>query len=204
MGCSNNSYQYESDAETLFSVGRRFLNGDCVEKDVAKAKEILTKAAELGHPMASKLLERIKAEEPATEADDMTEWNKMRSGELYDWTNPVIDRSLKHSRLACERFNKLGIDHDGYREALEDLIPGVPKSVTILPPFHCDHGNGLHLGEGVFVNYNGMTAEQFVWAWLRSEMLEPKQIKFEPVNIYYEALKDAIDEREKEVSKHND
>ena len=29
-----------------------------------------------------------------------------------------------------------------------------------------------------FVNYNGMTAEQFVWAWLRSEMLEPKQIKF--------------------------
>lgn len=40
--------------------------------------------------------------------------------------------------------------------------------------------------------------------WLRSEMLEPKQIKFEPVNIYYEALKDAIDEREKEVSKHND
>lgn len=53
-----------------------------------------------------------------------------------------------------------------------------------------------------FVNYNGMTAEQFVWAWLRSEMLEPKQIKFEPVNIYYEALKDAIDEHEKEVSKH--
>ena len=55
-----------------------------------------------------------------------------------------------------------------------------------------------------FVKYNGMTAEQFVLAWLRSEMLEPKQIKFEPVNIYYEALKDAIDEHEKEVSKHND
>lgn len=55
-----------------------------------------------------------------------------------------------------------------------------------------------------FVNYNGMTAEQFAWAWLRSEMLEPKQIKFEPVNIYYEALKDAIDEHEKEACKHND
>ena len=53
-------------------------------------------------------------------------------------------------------------------------------------------------------NYNGMTAEQFVWAWLRSEMLEPKQIKFEPVNIYYEALKDAIDEHEKEAYKRND
>ena len=155
MGCSNNNFIYESDAETLFSVGRRFLNGDCVEKDIKKAKEILSRAAEMGHPMASKLLERIKEEEPAA-AELSTEWNKMRSGVLYDWTDPMIDSSLKHSRLACERFNKLGIDHEGYREALEDLIPGVPQSVTILPPFHCDHGNGLHLGEGVFVNYNGM------------------------------------------------
>ena len=55
-----------------------------------------------------------------------------------------------------------------------------------------------------FVTYNGMTAEQFAWAWLRSEILEPKQIKFEPVNIYYEALKDAIDECEKEAYKRND
>ncbi|MGM9803878.1 MAG: DapH/DapD/GlmU-related protein [Muribaculaceae bacterium] len=156
MGCNNN-YMYESDAETLFSVGRRFLNGDCVEKDIAKAKEILGKAAMMGHPLAIKLLESIKeADALAAEEDDMTEWNKMRSGEIYDWTDPVIDRSLKRSRLACERFNKLGMDHEGYREALADMIPGVPDSVTILPPFHCDHGNGLHLGEGVFVNYNAM------------------------------------------------
>ena len=75
---------------------------------------------------------------------------------MYDWTDPVIDRSLTRSRLACEKFNKSGIDHDDYRTVLEEMIPGVPKSVTILPPFHCDHGNGLHLGEGVFVNYNAM------------------------------------------------
>ncbi len=55
-----------------------------------------------------------------------------------------------------------------------------------------------------FVTYNGMTAEQFLWAWLRSEMLEPKQIKFEPVNLYYEALKDTIDEHEKEALKKHD
>ena len=55
-----------------------------------------------------------------------------------------------------------------------------------------------------FVTYNGMTAEQFVWAWFRGEMLEPKQIKFEPVNIYYEALKDSIDTHEKEAYKSND
>ena len=26
-----------------------------------------------------------------------------------------------------------------------------------------------------FITYHGMTAEQFIWAWLRSEMLEPKE-----------------------------
>ncbi len=55
-----------------------------------------------------------------------------------------------------------------------------------------------------FVSYHGMTAEQFLWAWLRYELLEPKQICFEPVNLYYEILKPAMESREKEVSKRND
>lgn len=92
----------------------------------------------------------------ADAAEGMTEWEKMRSGTMYDWTDPEIDRSLTRSRLACERFNRSGIDHDDYRQVLREMIPGIPDSVVILPPFHCDHGNGLHLGEGVFVNYNGM------------------------------------------------
>lgn len=144
------------DAETLFSVGRRLLSGDCVERDVRRATELLAQAAELGHRQARTLLESIPKEEPATDSVDMIEWEKMRSGRMYDWTDPVIDSSLKRSRLACERFNKSGIDHDDYRDALEAMIPSVPRSVTILPPFHCDHGNGLHLGENVFVNYNAM------------------------------------------------
>ena len=44
-----------------------------------------------------------------------------------------------------------------------------------------------------FVKYNGMTAEKFIWAWIRSEFLEPKEIRFESSNFYYEALKDKID-----------
>ena len=43
--------------------------------------------------------------------------------------------------------------------------------------------------------YTSMTAEQFIWAWLRSEMLEPKEIKFEDGNYYYAALKDVIEGR---------
>lgn len=44
-----------------------------------------------------------------------------------------------------------------------------------------------------FITYHGMTAEQFIWAWIRSEMLEPKQICFESSNLYYEVLKDTIE-----------
>lgn len=47
-----------------------------------------------------------------------------------------------------------------------------------------------------FITYNGMTAEQFIWAWLKSELLEPRQIRFEANNIYYEALKDTLTKEE--------
>ena len=55
-----------------------------------------------------------------------------------------------------------------------------------------------------FVTYHGMTAEQFIWAWLRSELLEPRQLRFESSNIYYEALKGCIEAREKEAYKKHD
>ena len=44
-----------------------------------------------------------------------------------------------------------------------------------------------------FITYHGMTAEQFLWAWLRSELLEPKKLCFEASNLYYEALKDKLE-----------
>ena len=44
-----------------------------------------------------------------------------------------------------------------------------------------------------FITYHGMTAEQFIWAWVRSELLEPKEIRFESSNFYYAALKDTIE-----------
>ena len=41
-----------------------------------------------------------------------------------------------------------------------------------------------------FVKYNGMNAEEFVMAWVKSEILLKKVLLFEPQNIYYELLKD--------------
>ena len=43
-----------------------------------------------------------------------------------------------------------------------------------------------------FIKYNGMTAERFLWAWLRSEFIVPKKLMFRAVNIYAEALKPVI------------
>ena len=37
-----------------------------------------------------------------------------------------------------------------------------------------------------------MTAEQFIWAWIKSEILIPSQLKFSADNIYYEIYKDNL------------
>jgi hypothetical protein len=39
-----------------------------------------------------------------------------------------------------------------------------------------------------FTAYHGMTAEQFAWAWIKSEILMPKHLTFKTMNIYYEAI----------------
>lgn len=48
-----------------------------------------------------------------------------------------------------------------------------------------------------FVKYNGMTAEQFLWAWIKSEFLMPKKLMFLPDNLYYETMKPTIEAYEK-------
>ena len=52
-----------------------------------------------------------------------------------------------------------------------------------------------------FVTYNGMTAEQFISAWFKSEILTPKRLTFKAPNIYYEANKETIEKLEKEGMK---
>ena len=49
-----------------------------------------------------------------------------------------------------------------------------------------------------FITYHGMTAEQFLWAWLRSELIEPRFYHCSTNNIYYELLKDSIESTKKE------
>ncbi len=39
-----------------------------------------------------------------------------------------------------------------------------------------------------FIRYHGMTAEQLLWAYLKSEFFMPKRLVFHATNMYYEAL----------------
>ena len=55
-----------------------------------------------------------------------------------------------------------------------------------------------------FFTYHGMTAEQFIWAWLRSELLEPRELRFESSTLYYDLLKSSMEKREKEEYKRHD
>lgn len=55
-----------------------------------------------------------------------------------------------------------------------------------------------------FVRYHGMNAEQFLWAFIKSELVMPKRLIFHPENIYYQILKPAIEGHEKEELKQHD
>ena len=49
------------------------------------------------------------------------------------------------------------------------------------------------------VGYNGMPAEKFIWAWIKSEFLIPKRLTFYNTNVYYHLLD--LDEKEKKLKK---
>ena len=57
-----------------------------------------------------------------------------------------------------------------------------------------------------FIKYHGMSAEQFLWAWVKSEVLIPKKMRFAALNIYKEAMNPKYKSRIelKERNKAND
>lgn len=77
----------------------------------------------------------------------------MRSGELADLSDPQIRRESKHAKALCARLQAMSIYDETYRSVIGELIPGIPEDTVVCPPFHCDYGNGIILGEKVFINY---------------------------------------------------
>lgn len=83
-----------------------------------------------------------------------TEREKMLRGELADTSDPELRELSYRAHKACQRLNGLTVSSAGYREALSGVIPGAPLTLTVMPPFHCDYGCNIKMGENVFVNYN--------------------------------------------------
>lgn len=54
-----------------------------------------------------------------------------------------------------------------------------------------------------FIKYNGMTAEEFVRAYIRSEVLMPRKLSFYSHNIYCDALRSTIDKLELEEANNH-
>ena len=73
----------------------------------------------------------------------MTEFEKMRNGELYDFSNEEGMKSIEHANRLCTRLQTMTLFDEDYRLVMEELIPGFPASSTICPPFHCDHGHAV-------------------------------------------------------------
>ena len=52
-----------------------------------------------------------------------------------------------------------------------------------------------------FVRYNGMPAEKFIWAWIKSEVLMPKHLCFGNSNLYMELLSGAEGDKQRQKKK---
>lgn len=85
-----------------------------------------------------------------------TEFEKMRSMEEANFSDPEILESAKRSMRLCAKLQTMTVFDDNYREVIEELIPGIPKSSAICPPLHIDHGSNFILDEDVFINYNAV------------------------------------------------
>jgi maltose O-acetyltransferase len=84
-----------------------------------------------------------------------TEKQKMLGGELYNATDPELMNERSEARVFLRGFNEAGEDKIAQRiKALHQLIPSQGENVWIEPPFYCDYGYNIELGDKVYFNFN--------------------------------------------------
>jgi len=85
----------------------------------------------------------------------MTEKEKMLSGQLYDAEDPELVEERRKARLLFQKINSLTEEDKELRQKLMyDLLGSVGKDLWIEPPFYCDYGYNIKVGDKVFMNYN--------------------------------------------------
>jgi maltose O-acetyltransferase len=84
-----------------------------------------------------------------------SEKSKMLRGELYNPIDPQLVADRRHARLLLEAYNRTSIDELPERDRLlRELIPQVGRELWIEPPFYCDYGEHITIGDNVYFNFN--------------------------------------------------
>jgi maltose O-acetyltransferase len=79
----------------------------------------------------------------------------MLAGELYDAMNPELVAARARARDLCQALNTTREAHqDERRQILRDLFGAGGETVWMQPPFFCDYGTNIELGERVYFNFN--------------------------------------------------
>ncbi|GHA54706.1 maltose O-acetyltransferase [Pontibacter akesuensis] len=79
----------------------------------------------------------------------------MHSGELYDALDKQLSKERLQARLLLKALNDSREDQETERaKLLKELIPNAGEGLWIQPPFYCDYGTNIQIGERVFFNFN--------------------------------------------------
>jgi maltose O-acetyltransferase len=84
-----------------------------------------------------------------------TEFEKMLAGELYDALDPDLVAARKRARDLCQDLISTREHEQDHRRAIFiSLLGKGGDSVWLQPPFYCDYGTNIYLGERVYFNFN--------------------------------------------------
>ena len=84
----------------------------------------------------------------------LTQKQLMLAGELYDASDAEIQADHAAAVAWMARFNALDLPMDQRHALLGERLAHAGKGATIRPPFHCDYGFNISLGDGAFLNFN--------------------------------------------------
>jgi len=84
----------------------------------------------------------------------MTEKEKMLAGMLYT-VNDELRRELLNAKRITRRYNATTEEEaDVRRRLLGELFAKVGENIYIEPPFRCDYGGNITIGENFYANYD--------------------------------------------------
>src|ERR1700754_1235234 len=84
-----------------------------------------------------------------------SEKEKMLAGELYHAGAPELQADAAKAKAWMSRYNASMAASAGDRRALLlELLGAVGRGAVVRPPFFCDYGYNIRLGDDVFLNFN--------------------------------------------------